>query len=302
MSVQWLAWVFEAAEVSGTQRLVLLSLANHADDSGVCWPSLNTVAREARVSRRRAEDAVRGLVAAGFVEREVNAAPVARHAGYRSNLYRLVRSAGTSAHDVTGPPQSSGPDTERPPVSSGPDETGPPHTSYSGVDDSDQQPPPNRPPKPSVEPSVEPSAPAAAAPSLLDEASPEATTDPEPSARDIAEQRFETHFWSIWPRRHGRKVNKGKALAQWLRLSVAHQRDAVKGARVYEAHCRTTKTFPKDADRWLRDHLWKEWLTSDVEEDPPAGIGSAAHLPNGGRLALSMEERAAMGITVGVSS
>lgn len=306
MSNHWLTWVFEAAEVTGTQRLVLLALANRADDDGVCWPSLDTIAAAARVSRRRAEDAVRALAAAGFIEREVNAAPVARHGGYRSNLYRLRRVessvVSTSAHDETGPPDTSGPDVERPPHMSGPDVSGPPDTSGLGVDDSGEQPPPNRPPKTSLETSVEPSCASSEAQPLL-----RLVDNPERSEAEIAADRFEEYFWPTWPRRHGRRVGKAQALKRWVKLSLDDQRAALRGAKAYAAHCQRTDTFPKDAERWLRDRLWEEWLAPDDGPGPPAaatGIGAAAYLPNGGRLTVDIndpEMRAAMGFPVGAT-
>lgn len=47
--------------------LPLLALADFADDLGVCWPSVGTVARKSRLSRRRTQQALHELVAGGFV-------------------------------------------------------------------------------------------------------------------------------------------------------------------------------------------------------------------------------------------
>jgi hypothetical protein len=92
MSIQAVAWVLEEeATTTGTARLVLLSLANHANDRGEAYPGIATICREARVSERRCHDALRSLVAAGLISREVNAAPDERiPANKRPNLYRLV--------------------------------------------------------------------------------------------------------------------------------------------------------------------------------------------------------------------
>lgn len=155
MSVQWLAWAFQHAEATGGPRLVLLSLANHADESGVCWPSIDTLAREARLSRRRVEQALRELVRSGVVLRQVNGAPVTGHGGYRPNLYRLVKNPVelSTPQDDLAPAESSPPDGSAPAHSSGPDETGPADSRMSGPDDSSTQARTNRPGKPSIEPS-----------------------------------------------------------------------------------------------------------------------------------------------------
>lgn len=75
MSVQALAWVFDAAPADLTmgQRLVLLSIANHADARGEnSWPSIATIAKEAGISERSVHDALRKLEAMDVIDREVN--------------------------------------------------------------------------------------------------------------------------------------------------------------------------------------------------------------------------------------
>jgi hypothetical protein len=82
MSVQALAWVFDhftgwcearGMDPSAGQRLVLLSIANHADKEGRnAWPSTATICGEAAVSKRTAETAIRWLEDGGVILREVN--------------------------------------------------------------------------------------------------------------------------------------------------------------------------------------------------------------------------------------
>lgn len=150
MSIQWLSWVFDSVDIGGSQRLVLLSLANHADDRGICWPSIDTVAKEARLSRRRVEEAIRGLVGTGIVKRTVNGAPVP--GSNRPNLYRLLK-----APDEVAGAKSSAPDVPAPDEVSGPDEVAPDETSSMPRTERPPLPRTDRPAKPSVEPSVEPS-------------------------------------------------------------------------------------------------------------------------------------------------
>lgn len=87
--------------------------------------------------------------------------------------------------------------------------------------------------------------------------------EPQLSAAEESAQRFEEHFWPAYPRRHGRRVGKSKALAQWKKLRVTDQRKALRGAKHYAAYCESTGSWPKDAERFLRDRLWTEW------HDPP---------------------------------
>jgi hypothetical protein len=67
--------VWETAEVRGAALLILLALADYANDNGICWPSVETLARKARVSERQTHRLLRGLVKSGAVKIEVRAGP-----------------------------------------------------------------------------------------------------------------------------------------------------------------------------------------------------------------------------------
>jgi hypothetical protein len=60
MSFAALNWAFELA-ITGARKSVLLVLANHADDTGECWPSLQRIALHAGVTDRGAQKALREL-------------------------------------------------------------------------------------------------------------------------------------------------------------------------------------------------------------------------------------------------
>ena len=97
MSVQAIGWVFDhETETGGLTRLVLLSLANHANDVGECWPSKATIGRETNCQREPSiRAALRELEKRGLVETVVNGAPDARvPVDKRPNLYRLTFMAG----------------------------------------------------------------------------------------------------------------------------------------------------------------------------------------------------------------
>lgn len=64
MSVHALSWVLRQSEARGACRLVLISIADHADSQGRnAWPSVDTMRRDARLkSRRSVQNALRDLV------------------------------------------------------------------------------------------------------------------------------------------------------------------------------------------------------------------------------------------------
>lgn len=84
-------------------RLVLLSLANHANDSWLSWPAVQTMAREARMSRRNVQYALRELQKAGEIE---PAGPVSQ-GGRRSTTYLLSRFRASCMN--VGPPTTETP-------------------------------------------------------------------------------------------------------------------------------------------------------------------------------------------------
>lgn len=69
MSVQQLSLVFTHSRAENTDRLVLLSLANHAGGDGAdAYPSIGTIAREARCGESTVRAALERLKALGEVE------------------------------------------------------------------------------------------------------------------------------------------------------------------------------------------------------------------------------------------
>lgn len=102
MSVQCMAWVLAESPTTGTDRLVLLSLANHANELGQSWPSVATIAREANASERAVQRSLANLKQAGAITVQVNAAPDERiPKDRRPNLYRILKVRG----DVHGTPR-----------------------------------------------------------------------------------------------------------------------------------------------------------------------------------------------------
>lgn len=64
-----MAWVLEHSETRGAARLALISIANYADkNTGECFPSMRTIAREARCSPGSVPPSVREAVRLGELE------------------------------------------------------------------------------------------------------------------------------------------------------------------------------------------------------------------------------------------
>lgn len=85
--------VWEISGQSGGALIVLLAIADFADDAGIAFPSIGTLARKARLSPRQVQRVVAALVAEG----ELWIEPGRGRQG--SHLYRVV--VGTPRQNVT---------------------------------------------------------------------------------------------------------------------------------------------------------------------------------------------------------
>lgn len=59
--------------MSSAQKAVLISLADQANDDGVCWPSVGTISKRTCLSERAVQEALQWLQATGAVFREYKA-------------------------------------------------------------------------------------------------------------------------------------------------------------------------------------------------------------------------------------
>lgn len=88
MSVAASRWAWNVSEpLSHGHLLVLLVLADRADESGVCWPSQRSIARQARVSGPTVVAALKALEAAGLITRE---AQHRENGSRRADRYQLA--------------------------------------------------------------------------------------------------------------------------------------------------------------------------------------------------------------------
>lgn len=68
MSIKLMSRIWDEADVSGSELLVLLALADYANDEGVCWPSLPRLAQRARLSVRQTQRVIQKLADGGQIE------------------------------------------------------------------------------------------------------------------------------------------------------------------------------------------------------------------------------------------
>lgn len=90
MSFKVTNWVWARSESRNGARLVMLALADRADDDGFCWPSIDDLAERTRLSPRAVQKGIAALVKDGELKVENGGG---RH---RSNRYQIVPKPCTS--------------------------------------------------------------------------------------------------------------------------------------------------------------------------------------------------------------
>lgn len=85
MSVKAMNWVWSLDELAPSETLVMLALADAADDDGFCWPSQALLARKARQTDRNVRRILTRLSQAGLLAVETRSST----RGRRSNRYWL---------------------------------------------------------------------------------------------------------------------------------------------------------------------------------------------------------------------
>lgn len=113
MSIRAVAWVLDRSPAEGTDLLVMIALADFADESGLSWPSVRRLAHRARVSERTARRALRNLEAIGQVTTDGGG-------GRASNRYRLTFAdplplPGSTPVNLAGVPGQADPRSDSPP-------------------------------------------------------------------------------------------------------------------------------------------------------------------------------------------
>ena len=70
MSIRIMSAIWDADELKDAELLAMLALADHANDDGVCWPSIKRIARKIRRSERQTQRILNQLEQRGWITRE----------------------------------------------------------------------------------------------------------------------------------------------------------------------------------------------------------------------------------------
>jgi hypothetical protein len=73
MSIKIMSAVWEREDLDASERLVMLSLADHSDDEGVCYPSIARLAKRTSMSDRGVQKVLVRLQERGFLRVEIGA-------------------------------------------------------------------------------------------------------------------------------------------------------------------------------------------------------------------------------------
>ena len=83
----------------------------------------------------------------------------------------------------------------------------------------------------------------------------------EENIKEVTEK-FES-FWSLYPKRKGKKVGKQVALNMFNKLNLQNgeYETLMRAVRNY-----SDEEYPKDAERFLKNEYWRDWITTDDSE------------------------------------
>jgi hypothetical protein len=70
MSIRIMTNVWDRTDITSTQKLVLLALADWANDEGLCWPSIDRVCVKSSLTRRTVQIAIKDLSEMGLLTQE----------------------------------------------------------------------------------------------------------------------------------------------------------------------------------------------------------------------------------------
>lgn len=232
MSIKIMSRVWDESPSKGSELLLLLAIADYANESGVAWPKTETLAHKVRMSERQVQRMVKALVDQRQLKVEKNAGPKG------TNLYRICHPRQDVTPDIAMSPY---PDTDVTPT---------PDIAMS--------------PEPSVEPSREPSPISIPRTPRSGDMQPEQGAQPESNppkpTRITYPPAFET-FWSRYPTGHGVKK---LAYDEWkkLRPDAAMVEEILDGIDNWKHSQRWRDGYIKDAERFLKHRMW--------ESEPPA--------------------------------
>ena len=117
MSFKLVAQVFDIKVGNPLRKMVLIKLADQANDDGACWPSYESIAKSCEIGRRSVITHIKWLEANSFlwVERRYNTETQKNY----SNIYHLTLSKGKIPSANGSPPKETDPSAADAPPSAG---------------------------------------------------------------------------------------------------------------------------------------------------------------------------------------
>ncbi len=99
MSIRAIAWALNVKTGSPTTKLVLIKLADNANDGGACWPSVALVAKQTELSERAVQQHIRRCEELGLLTLQ-SRCDKADPRQQTTNLYRLNIGAGETLPEL----------------------------------------------------------------------------------------------------------------------------------------------------------------------------------------------------------
>lgn len=234
MSIETLALVLHHSKASGSDKVILLGIANHDGDGGA-WPSIETLMKYGNITERSVQDCLRRLETLGEVRRTINGGGTRDQRGdRRPNRYDVLVTCPadcdrTSQHRTDGVQSS----VERGAVERS-------HGVQSTA------------PKPSLEPSLEPTTKISpdSGSSLLVPEEPDPVVVPDPIEAEF------TGFWDAYPRKVGKK-DAAKAYRAARKTATVEEISAGLRAQLPDLRTRGSAYVPHPAT-WLRQGRWAD--------------------------------------------
>ena len=107
MSIKAMSWAWEQPTTSSGEKLVLLALADHANDDGQCWPGMERIGIKCGMGKRQVSNHVQKLIESGLVSTTRRCRDDHKYSTY---LYQLnLSSSGNGVPPGQEKPSSAGP-------------------------------------------------------------------------------------------------------------------------------------------------------------------------------------------------
>lgn len=237
-----MAWVWENSASSGAARLVLLAIADAANDTGrEAYPGMATIAAKANLDKRTAQRAIRSLVDLGELSVFANAGPNGTHR-YAVNMSKGRQDATPAGCHGGDTPPGDMPPRQVATVASDPSGGG--ISSLRGRQDATR--------------------------TILEPSKNRPSSSKPPELRRDSDPRF-VEFWSVYPKRVG-KADALKALAKALKDGASID-EIIKGAKQYRDDPNRNNEYTAHPATWLRAGRWADELivTNSPKAARPAG-------------------------------